>query len=85
MKKLILCSVLLLCYAFAKAQSKTTYDIRITVISDEDNEPLLGANAIIKSLKKGAMSDLNGKGIIKYVPAGTYDLTVSYVGYESKT
>jgi outer membrane receptor for ferrienterochelin and colicins len=85
MKKIILCSVLLLCYAFAKAQSKTTYDIRITVISDEDNEPLLGANAIIKSLKKGAMSDLNGKGIIKYVPAGTYDLTVSYVGYESKT
>ncbi|MEO9952258.1 TonB-dependent receptor [Nonlabens sp.] len=85
MKKLILCSVLLLCYAFAKAQSKTTYDINITVVSEEDNEPLLGANAIITTLKKGAMSDINGKGIIKDVPAGTYELTVSYIGHESKT
>ena len=85
MKKIILCSMLLLCYAFAKAQSKTTYDINITVVSEENNEPLLGANASIKSLQKGAMMDINGKGTINNLEAGTYELTISFIGYEKQT
>jgi iron complex outermembrane receptor protein len=85
MKKLIIGSVLLFCFAFAKAQTITTYDINITILSEENQEALLGANAFIKSLQKGAMSDMNGKGVIKAVPAGTFEITVSYIGYESQT
>lgn len=68
-----------------KVQSKTTYDINITVMSEENNEPLLGANATIKSLQKGAMMDINGKGTIQNLEAGTYELTVSFIGYESQS
>ncbi len=85
MKKLILCSVLLLCYAFAKAQTKTTQDITITIITQKDKETLLGANAFIKDLEIGAMADVNGKAVLKNIPEGLHEVTISYIGYSSQT
>ena len=91
MKKLILCSLLLLCYAFcfgnafAKAQSQTSQDISITIVSEKDQEPLLAATAYIKELEIGAAANIDGVAILKNVPEGTHQLTVSFIGYENKT
>lgn len=47
-------------------------------------EALRGATVILEGTKKGAISDPKGNFVIKNVPAGTYSITVRYVGYETK-
>ena len=46
--------------------------------------PLLGANVIIEGTEKGAISDENGFFEISEIKPQSYNLTVSYVGYQSK-
>jgi hypothetical protein len=46
--------------------------------------PLLGANVIIEGTEKGAISDENGFFEITNVSPKSYNLSVSYVGYQSK-
>lgn len=57
---------------------------RIAVKDSASHEPLIGVNAFIKSLNKGAASDLNGNIEIQNIPDGIYTIEFSYVGYESK-
>jgi len=52
-----------------------------TVVDEITNEPLIGVN--IKSKTKGTSSDLQGSFVIK-LPAGTHELTFSYIGYVSQ-
>jgi len=51
-------------------------------ISDENGIYLPGANVMITTLSKGAISDFDGKFTLVDVPKGTYTLKVSYLGYE---
>ncbi len=83
MKHIILCSLLLLGYASAKAQSQTTQQVTIN-ITDSSKEPLLGASVYIKSLEIGAMTDVDGNAILSALPKGTHELSISYVGYKSQ-
>ncbi len=53
-------------------------------IVDESGLVLPGANIFISELELGAASDQNGDYWISGVSAGTYDLTVSYIGYQEK-
>ncbi|HEA22287.1 MAG TPA: TonB-dependent receptor, partial [Pricia antarctica] len=53
-------------------------------ISDENGFYLPGANVMIPSLSKGAISDFEGKFTLLEVPEGTYTLSVSYLGYNEK-
>ena len=46
--------------------------------------PLLGANVIIEGTEKGTISDENGFFEITNVSPKSYNLSVSYVGYQSK-
>ena len=46
--------------------------------------PLLGANVIIEGTEKGAISDENGFFEITKISPKSYNLSVSYVGYQSK-
>tara|TARA_B100001939_G_scaffold275559_1_gene243632 strand:+ start:636 stop:2978 length:2343 start_codon:yes stop_codon:yes gene_type:complete len=46
--------------------------------------PLLGANILIEGTEKGAISDENGFFQILEIKPQSYNLTVSYVGYQSK-
>ena len=46
--------------------------------------PLLGTNVIIEGTEKGAISDENGFFEISEIKPQSYNLTVSYVGYQSK-
>ncbi|HEX9613923.1 MAG TPA: carboxypeptidase-like regulatory domain-containing protein, partial [Bacteroidota bacterium] len=49
------------------------------------NEPLVGANVVIKGTNFGAATELDGNYYILNVPPGTYELTASMVGYQTVT
>ncbi len=53
------------------------------VIDKANGEPLISANIIVRGLKIGAATDINGDYFILNVPPGTYTLTVSMLGYET--
>ncbi len=48
-------------------------------------EPLIGANIILKGTSLGSASNLSGLYVIQAVPAGSYTLQASYIGYKSIT
>jgi outer membrane receptor for ferrienterochelin and colicin len=48
-------------------------------------EPLVGANVVVVGSSMGAATNVAGEFIILNVPAGTYQLKTSYVGYQTVT
>ncbi|EIJ39572.1 TonB-linked outer membrane protein, SusC/RagA family [Galbibacter orientalis DSM 19592] len=73
-------SVLLLIINFAMAQERTISGI---VISEDDNQPLPGANVLFKGTTIGAVTDFDGKFSIT-ISGEEKILVVSYIGYSSK-
>jgi len=51
----------------------------------ESGDPLPGATAMIDTLAMGGSADANGLVTIQGVPAGEYNIEISFVGYESRT
>jgi len=57
-----------------------------TVLNSTTNEPLIGANVIIRKTEYSAATDETGGFIINYVlRPGTYKLTAFYLGYEESS
>ncbi|MEI6866124.1 TonB-dependent receptor [Flavicella sp.] len=52
------------------------------VITDENGMYVPGANVIIESIKKGDITDFDGRFTIVSVPEGTYILKITYLGYK---
>ncbi len=61
----------------------TTGKIKGKVTLKDTKEPALGANVIVDGTTYGAATDQNGNYVILNVPAGTYTLKASFVGYHS--
>ncbi len=56
------------------------------IVSDkQSHEPMPGATIKISGLNIGSISDRSGFYSINNIPAGTYDVVVSYVGYSTLT
>lgn len=55
------------------------------LITDANGMPLSGATVSIKILNKGAMTDFDGRYTIDNVEVGSYNVAVSYIGYETTT
>ncbi len=53
-----------------------------TVVDRSTGEALPGANILIEGTTLGAASDIRGKFTINNVPAGTYTVKASYIGYD---
>ncbi|MCB0656775.1 MAG: TonB-dependent receptor, partial [Saprospiraceae bacterium] len=55
------------------------------IVSDERTaDPLIGCNVLVKETGGGASSDIDGSYQIA-LPAGTYNLYITYLGYQDKT
>lgn len=56
--------------------------LRGVVTDQETGEALVGANVILEGTARGASTDLNGVYVLLAIPAGTYTVQVSYIGYQ---
>ena len=73
-------AALFLCMGTAMAQTKVSG----TVLSQEDGQPIIGAAVKVDGTSTGMLTDVNGRFSLT-LPAGKNSITVSYLGYESKT
>jgi outer membrane receptor for ferrienterochelin and colicins len=78
MNKKVLFLFILLFSIKLMAQSLSGY------IISYDSSPLNGATIIIKELSKGAVSLENGYFEINEIPAGSYTIEITYVGYRKE-
>ena len=81
MPKIILTAIGLVLSFFIYAQSNS---ISGTILDEETGEGLIGANVLITGTSKGAVTDVDGKFLIKNVSSGSYTLKISYYGYEGQ-
>lgn len=70
--------LLLFCSVFAFAQDRTITG----VVQDTQNEPIIGANVMLKGTNIGAATDINGKFTMT-IPASGTTLQVSYLGMKN--
>lgn len=70
---------IIVCFSL-KAQ---TTDISIKVISETENEPLLGATVYFEKLEKGAVTDFDGIASFINIPTGQHLIIISYLGFET--
>lgn len=68
----------------SKANVNQNRKVTGTVVSMEDNEPIIGASVIVEGATKGVITDVNGKFSID-VPPNATKLNISYIGMVSKT
>ena len=68
-----------LSFGIALAQTNVTG----TVISAEDDQPVIGATVLVQGQKSGTVTDVNGQFTLN-VPAGK-KITISYIGMTSQT
>ncbi len=52
------------------------------IVTDSSGEPLIGANIILKGTSTGTITNIDGTYTLQ-VPAGDFELVVSYVGYNN--
>lgn len=79
MKRFITTSLLMFFVIVSIAQNITVKGI---VVSDQDSEPLIGANVIVVGKSVGTITDFNGNFILENVPSNG-SIEVSYVGYQT--
>jgi len=58
-------------------------DFKATILDEENSEPLYGVTTIFSNTSQGGVSDINGKVLVKGVPMGQQEVSVSYIGYET--
>lgn len=60
-------------------------DLSGRVIDVKNNEPIFGASIVLQGTSLGAITDESGYFRIESVPVQTYNLEISYLGYQTKT
>tara|TARA_B100001142_G_scaffold9462_1_gene9186 strand:- start:1481 stop:4117 length:2637 start_codon:yes stop_codon:yes gene_type:complete len=63
---------------------QTTGKISGTIIDGKSNEPIIGANVLIKDSYLGTASDISGDFYILNLNPGKYSVEFSVIGYETK-
>lgn len=56
--------------------------IRGSILDEENGEPIFGVSVFVQNTSGGASTDFDGKFDIE-LPAGTYDLRITYVSYRT--
>lgn len=82
--KLVLGFAVLFCFSAVTVYAQTG-TITGQVTDQQTGESLINANVFIQELSAGAATNTSGQYSIEDVPYGTYQLRVSYVGYDTQT
>uniref|UniRef100_A0A7C4TCD3 TonB-dependent receptor n=1 Tax=candidate division WOR-3 bacterium TaxID=2052148 RepID=A0A7C4TCD3_UNCW3 len=81
MRKFSFFSLTLATFVFASGSGR----IQGRVWDESNGEPLVGVNIVIEGTELGAATDENGTYLVPFVPVGVYQVTASYIGYNSVT
>ncbi|MCK0132071.1 TonB-dependent receptor [Flavobacteriaceae bacterium F08102] len=73
--------IFILSYASTFAQSGNIQGI----ITDDNGITIPGAAVVIQDVKKGAISDMNGKYTLVNIPVGIHTIQIQYLGYTNIT
>ncbi len=68
----------------APAAAQGTATLVGVVVDGDLGETLIGANVQIEATTLGAVTDLDGRFTVRGIPAGTYTVVVSYIGYTTQ-
>ena len=71
--------ILILCLSL---QAQTS-DIQIKVITEPENEPLMGATVYFEELEKGAVTNFDGIAEFTEIPDGQHQIIISFLGFET--
>ncbi len=82
-KRIFFTTFMLLC--FCGVSISQTAIIKGIVVDANNEEPLVGANIYVEQTKRGETTGNNGGFYINGLSAGSYDLTISYMGYHTQT
>lgn len=64
--------------------SQTIGGLKGTVIDESNGKPIPGINVVVKNTKFALSTDMDGNYIFRSIPAGTYEVEFSSMGYASK-
>ncbi len=78
-KKLLLVAFVVLLAPVAMFAQTASISGRVT--DSANGEVITGANIYVVQLERGAVSDLDGNFTVTNIPAGTYTVNITYVGY----
>ncbi|MEL6917697.1 MAG: TonB-dependent receptor [Bacteroidota bacterium] len=87
MKKILMLSLLTLVFTvtgFKVSHAQVTTDL-FGAVKNEVGEPIFGASVFLEGTEKGAQTDFDGNYNITNIAPGSYNLIVSYIGYETQT
>jgi hypothetical protein len=70
---------------FAGGAAAQTGTIRGRVVDGDTNEPIPFASVVVQDSRLGTVTDLEGAFALEGVPAGLRNVTVSFVGYRTRT
>jgi len=80
---LFACSItLVFSLGTTKLQAQNTGTLVGKITDNDTNESIIGAAVYIQALANGAVTDLDGKYLVKNIPNGTYTVAFSYLGYQ---
>ncbi|MBU1677802.1 MAG: TonB-dependent receptor [Bacteroidetes bacterium] len=69
--------------AFYTINAQSYFVIKGRIINFSDDTPLVAVNILVKELKIGTISDLNGEFVL-HLPTGTQTLIFSYIGFKTE-
>ncbi len=75
--------ILISCIAFYHSALAQTGSITGRVYNEVNNEPIPFANVIIENTQMGEVTDEDGKFRIDNIKPGIYNLTISFLGYQT--
>lgn len=87
MKNILMLSLLTLVFTvtgFKVSHAQVTTDL-FGAVKNEVGEPIFGASVFLEGTEKGAQTDFDGNYNITNIAPGSYNLIVSYIGYETQT
>lgn len=84
MKKRFVLLLACLLAGIGLAIAQTPKTITGVVISEEDNQPVVGASVLVKGTAIGTTTNVDGKFTISNVPSSARTLKISYIGMKAQ-
>ena len=77
--------IAIVCFLQNTTAQPNAGSIKGTVTDAKTQDLLIGVNVILRGTIRGTITDIHGKYQMKGIPAGSYDVTFSLIGYTADT